>query len=721
MSRSRSRIMIASLLFVLVLQIELVGSVQEESHHTTESSTIFNESSEKHPNIIMIVVDQERYPPHYLPNHVNNWLKNLPGKNAFTHHGSGSTQFVSHRTSSMACSPSRATLYTGQMPSVHGVTQTYGLAKAANDDAMSWLQLNDVPTMGHYFRAAGYDTYFIGKWHMSFEDIIDQEGYIVQEPQAYRDANRLDKWGWDRWIGPEPHGTSFSNLGLKRDPNYFQQFQELLWEKEQQYIQNEKSGIPNKPWIVALNFVNPHDICVAELPLLPALVVPLYSSLLVLDHPLEEVPLPPTFDENLLDNHKPAVQHQYATRLHRMLPFPVFWKLFLRLYLFLIQTVDEHVHRVMTRLDLSAVFADNTVRVFTADHGDMNGAHGGMFQKWYQGYEEALHIPFIVRDPRRKHDATTTIAETPTQSLDVLPTLLSLAALNTTTIHKIQEKLRHTHTEVHPLPGRDLTPLMATRQEEHGGDAITAAVAPTEYDIDDTTTTAAISYFQLRDEISKGQQQVHPIVRLYPIIRFLGNWKYNAIGYDAHDSTKDVPTSIEGIVFQRASDHHVLKFMRYYDDPLAWSEPGVKDVRIDRERPAILELLFGLPPPVERTEPIPDTWEVYDLTTDPSEMINLAGDSNFASSTLGIELQRTLDKARARYHGKRNHPLPPASERNAHLPKQVKEHIESPFVHMAFVYLTVPAVYIVGAGMLWLLLITIMRVGKSVSNKVKND
>jgi len=44
--------------------------------------------------------------------------------------------------------------------------------------------------------------------------------------------------------------------------------------------------------------------------------------------------------------------------------------------------------------------ADDTVVVFTSDHGDMLGAHGGMAQKWHQAYEESTHVPFIVHNPR---------------------------------------------------------------------------------------------------------------------------------------------------------------------------------------------------------------------------------------------------------------------------------------------------------------------------------
>ncbi len=46
-----------------------------------------------------------------------------------------------------------------------GVTQTDGLAKNAHSDDMAWLASDSVPTMGDWFRAGGYRTYYKGKWH----------------------------------------------------------------------------------------------------------------------------------------------------------------------------------------------------------------------------------------------------------------------------------------------------------------------------------------------------------------------------------------------------------------------------------------------------------------------------------------------------------------------------------------------------------------------------
>ena len=71
--------------------------------------------------------------------------------------------------------PSRPTIFTGHYPAVHGVSQTDGLGKMADDSRMRWLREGEVPTLGHWFRTAGYDTHYDGKWHMSHADLHDAD------------------------------------------------------------------------------------------------------------------------------------------------------------------------------------------------------------------------------------------------------------------------------------------------------------------------------------------------------------------------------------------------------------------------------------------------------------------------------------------------------------------------------------------------------------------
>ena len=98
------------------------------------------------PDVIVLVTDQERAAPPYETAELSAWRQHrLIGARWFEDHG---VSFRRHYTGSLACVPSRPTLFTGQFPDVHGVTQTNGLGKMADDSRMRWLRPGEVPTLG---------------------------------------------------------------------------------------------------------------------------------------------------------------------------------------------------------------------------------------------------------------------------------------------------------------------------------------------------------------------------------------------------------------------------------------------------------------------------------------------------------------------------------------------------------------------------------------------
>jgi choline-sulfatase len=121
--------------------------------------------------------------------------------------------FKHHYPIAAACAPSRASLLTGHYPSLHGATQTDGLLKSAdNRKEIFWLARDTVPTLGDWFRAGGYRTYFKGKWHAShvhldaedgdgFLQSMDDDGNPQQENiEKYLEANLLDEYGRSRGL-----------------------------------------------------------------------------------------------------------------------------------------------------------------------------------------------------------------------------------------------------------------------------------------------------------------------------------------------------------------------------------------------------------------------------------------------------------------------------------------------------------------------------------------
>ena len=268
------------------------------------------------------------------------------------------------------------------------------------------------------------------------------------QEQIYEKANRLSDYGFDGWIGPEPHGSnprnsaSSAGVGVSgRDEVYAKEVVDLIHSLEK----NAKS--PNdQPWLIVSSFVNPHDITLLGL---FTRFNPSYNF--EIDPTLPFVPPAPTANENLLT--KPSVQLSYRDIYQQALQ-PTFDSLLYRqLYYSLQKKVDDEMYKVFQALQ-SSIFYEDTIIIFTADHGSLVGAHGGLFQKWHNAYEESLHVPLIIHSPKFSVPRETDII---TSHLDIIPTLLGLANINAV---DAQKELKKSHSEVHPLVGRDFSPLI---------------------------------------------------------------------------------------------------------------------------------------------------------------------------------------------------------------------------------------------------------------------
>lgn len=220
------------------------------------------------PDVIVIMTDEERAIPPYEDDAVLAWRhRTLAGRRWFDEHG---VNFTRHYTGSLACVPSRPTIFTGQFPDLHGVTQTDGIGKSYNDSRMRWLRPGEVPTLGNWFRAAGYDTHYDGKWHISHADLENPDtGEIlatndddgVVDPAAvrrYLDADPLAPYGFSGWVGPEPHGAGLANCGLRRDPLIADRV--VAWLDDRYARRRAGDPAAQRPFLLVASFVNPHDI-----------------------------------------------------------------------------------------------------------------------------------------------------------------------------------------------------------------------------------------------------------------------------------------------------------------------------------------------------------------------------------------------------------------------------------------------------------------------------
>jgi choline-sulfatase len=104
--------------------------------------------------------------------------------------------------------------------------------------------------------------------------------------------------------------------------------------------------------------------------------------------------------------------------------------------------VDSHVGALLDAIP--AEIRENTIVIYTSDHGEMGMAHGGMRQKAFQMYEETVNVPLIIHNPVLFPTAQTTDAYA--ALIDLMPTLATLAAVP--------------HREAYTFYGTDLTPLL---------------------------------------------------------------------------------------------------------------------------------------------------------------------------------------------------------------------------------------------------------------------
>jgi choline-sulfatase len=237
--------------------------------------------------------------------------------------------------------------------------------------------------MGSIFKDAGYDTGYLGKWHMAF-------------PAAEQSAHGFDfmRSIKDNGIDDELPGGAEEFLTMKRE----------------------------KPFLLVTSFVNPHNICEwARNDKLPD----------------GEVGTPPVIDQcppavnNLMPmQNEPDITPiiKRSSQSSKLFPVGNFdenkWREYRWAYYRMIETVDALIGKVIQSLHNSGQY-ENTLIVFMSDHGDMQGAHG-----WSQKtvlFEESTRVPLIIHEPgRTKKETVSALVNT---GIDILPTLCDYAGI----------------------------------------------------------------------------------------------------------------------------------------------------------------------------------------------------------------------------------------------------------------------------------------------------
>jgi len=434
---------------------------------TTTSDVTGDDPQAAQPNIIMIMVDQMRFPMHFPPgiNNADEFIeKYMP--NLFQYIWNKGVRFTNHYIAASDCTAGRATIYTGLY-----AYQTYLMLtlitfpELPEDDSEQQGLLQPelqtaFPTIGHLLRDAGYDTPYFGKWHMSYG------------------TSNLERYGFDSHV-PAGDLIGLYGQGVASDDG--------IATDAAEWVNQRVASKSTKPFFLSVNFVNPHDKQWFWGGTEVTNFNTIYDLIPNIDGTTGEKPVqtyveppqpedtPPSYgypsDVSQFLNWedmsnlgiKPKVQSlvrevfqyqmggiydwvesQYYTPVDQLLPKQFwyaptklqpgkhkaiaafeYWSKALDSYIQIMQLVDESIGVFMA--SLPEEIRDNSVFVFTSDHGEYASSHG-LQGKGGTIYEEGILVPFVVFDPTGRCTSASDQYRTQlTSSVDILPMIVSMA------------------------------------------------------------------------------------------------------------------------------------------------------------------------------------------------------------------------------------------------------------------------------------------------------
>ncbi len=325
------------------------------------------------PNILLIMTDQQTAEAMSI---AGNKDLNTPAMDKLAKNG---VRFTKAYCAQPLCTPSRTAIFSGKMP-----FETGFVGNAAEKDGQ-WP--DSLLMMGKIFQQAGYQTGYVGKWHLPVPTKkISQHGFAYIE------------------------NTNFLDYNDGATPSFCARF-----------IKENKE----KPFLLVASFLNPHDICEW------ARDEDLKMDVLEKAPPADQCPALPA-NWQIPASEPQIVRDQQKTVGLRTYPSvnytPEKWRQYRWAYNRLVEKVDQYIEQVLYSLKKYGV-EKNTIIIFTADHGDGYAGHS-----WNQKqilYEEAAKVPFIIA----KMDGS---MKTGTDDMlvcngtDIIPTICGLTGIQKT-------------------------------------------------------------------------------------------------------------------------------------------------------------------------------------------------------------------------------------------------------------------------------------------------
>ncbi|NDV27682.1 sulfatase-like hydrolase/transferase [Desulfovibrio sp. JC010] len=383
-------------------------------------------------NVVLIVTDQER--------HFKQWPQSAELSTREKIKSAG-VSFENHYNCSNMCTSSRSVMYTGQH------VQHTGMFDNTN---LPWQpdMSTELPTIGDMMRKLGYYTAYKGKVHLSeaITPEANKEHKLMtdaMEPYGFSDFNPTgDHYG--KTLGGYTHDMNFAGDAAN-------------WLRSKGAPLNEKG----QPFFLAVNMINPHDVMYfdtdaagqdEQLTSNGKLVDPINRAPenSVYQEKHKDFPLPNNLYQPVREKGRPNAHYEYHygwDYLVGTIPdTDAHWTRYRDYYLNCLKDVDMQIGTVIDELERQGM-RENTVIIFTADHGEMGGNHN-LRGKGPFSYEENIHVPmFIIHPEIRGGQSTDAI----TSHLDLAPTILNLTGAKEKEIDKITSS----------LPGEDMTPVLA--------------------------------------------------------------------------------------------------------------------------------------------------------------------------------------------------------------------------------------------------------------------
>lgn len=333
------------------------------------------------PNVLIIHTDQQSW---WTLGCYGSTVISTPNIDRLASEGAKLTGFF---VNSAVCTPSRGTFLTGRYPHAHGAFRNN-------------LPLNrDEVTFAEIFRRNGYETGYAGKWHL---DGTARPGWVhAERSMGFEDANFMFNRGHWKKIADTDMGDCEPTIFPYREFGDEQTYPtDWLTDKTIDFICRDRE----KPFCFMLSIPDPHTPFQPRAP---------YDTMF---EPAE-MELPATYGEQ--SPFEPFAQQQARK------PDEAKLRQFKAWYYGAVKLIDDNVGKLLACLE-SREMLDNTIVVFTSDHGEYMGEHGLMGKNMI--YETAHRVPFLIRWPEKI--ARGLVVDRVVASVDFQQTLLGLVGLD---------------------------------------------------------------------------------------------------------------------------------------------------------------------------------------------------------------------------------------------------------------------------------------------------